>query len=176
MLKSIDTGWEGNDLEIKLRGELNTQPSLPPSVCPSIHPSIHPTAIPQCFTPVHPQQCREVGTHLGKVRQGRRCAVWCGARCGTAWSGADQGGELRAAGARARVWTCPYTPSTSGLHGRSVGGSPPWAGTRAGELFPSSRAQGGVRSWQVKGSPRLNYTGFACPTQATAASGETRAS
>lgn len=67
MLKSIDTGWEGNHLETELPRELKRA-----AVCPSSHPA----AIPRCFAPAHPQQCREVGTHLGKV-----CRV-AGVRCG----------------------------------------------------------------------------------------------
>lgn len=162
MLKSIDTGWEGNHLETELRRELKRA-----AVCPSAHPA----AIPRCFAPAHPQQCREVGTHLGKV-----CQV-AGVRCGAVRGAddADQGGELRAVGAGARVRTCRYTPSTSGFHGWSVGGSTSVGWDQGGRPDPS-RAQGGVRSCQGKGSTRLNYTGFDCPTEGTAASEGTRAS
>lgn len=116
------------------------------------------------FRPTWGRFCKAAGVQRG---------VWCSVPCRAAWSGADQGGELRAAGEGARGWTRLYTPSTSGLHGRSVGGSPLWAGTGVGELFPRRKAWGGVKSWQGKGSTRLNYAGFACPTQGTAASGET---
>lgn len=141
-------------------------------------PSIHPTAIPWCFTPYTHSNAMRFRPTWGRFCKaaGVQRGVWCSVPCRAAWSSADQGGELRAAGEGARGWTRLYTPSTSGLHGRSVGGSPLWAGTGVGELFPRSKAWGGVKSWQGKGSPRLNYAGFACPTQGTAASGETRAS
>lgn len=44
----------------------------------SVHPShCHPVVL----RPVHPQQCYEVQTHLGKVLQGRRCAARCVVQC-----------------------------------------------------------------------------------------------
>lgn len=95
MLKSVDTGWEGNHLEIKLRGELNTQPSLRPSVRPShCHPPVlhprAPAAVPRGWDP--PGE----GAARPQVRAAVRCAVRNSAeRCrpGRRAKGSWSGGE-----------------------------------------------------------------------------------
>lgn len=115
-----------------------------------MHPSIHPTI------PLPPPSASPLCTHSSVAKLGPtwgRCSAAAGVRCRTARSGADQGGELRAAGVGARVLICLYTPGTSGLHGWSLGGSPPWVRTRVGADSPGSRTLGGVRSWQGKGCP-----------------------
>lgn len=136
----------------------------------SVHPSNHSAATPQCFPLVHPQQCCEVGTHLGKVQRGRRCAVQNGEeRCrpGRRAKGSRSGGEGLDLPVHPRHQWPPWM-ERRGL--TSVGQD------QGGCRFPRQQNPGRCEELAREGLPRLNYTGFASPTKGTAASGETRAS